>query len=52
MHALFFDPHAPYHALRAAFVRKTPSGSTRPLAAPPDPRQPLTGRTAPAGAPR
>ncbi|MGM9444126.1 hydrogenase maturation protein [Streptomyces murinus] len=54
MHALFFDPHAPYHALRAAFVRKTPSGSPRPLAAPPDPRQPLTGRTgaAEAGAPR
>ncbi|MFI9808710.1 hydrogenase maturation protein [Streptomyces sp. NPDC052301] len=31
MHALFFDPGAPYHALRSAFVRKTPSGSARPL---------------------
>ncbi|MEW2626001.1 hydrogenase maturation protein [Streptomyces sp. NPDC048106] len=48
MHALFFDPAAPYHALRAAFVRKTPSGSPRPLAAPSDP----TGRTGPAGTPR
>ncbi|POX55841.1 hydrogenase maturation protein [Streptomyces sp. Ru71] len=34
MHALFFDPAAPYHALRSAFVRKTPGGSHRPLAAP------------------
>ncbi|MEU0007264.1 hydrogenase maturation protein [Streptomyces sp. NPDC006314] len=34
MHAIFFDPQAPYHALRSAFVRKTPSGSARPLAAP------------------
>ncbi|MFG2352129.1 hydrogenase maturation protein [Streptomyces sp. NPDC048521] len=34
MHAIFFDPQAPYHALRSAFVRKTPSGSPRPLAAP------------------
>ncbi|MBL1082528.1 hydrogenase maturation protein [Streptomyces actinomycinicus] len=34
MHALFFDPDASYHALRAAFVRKTPAGSTRPLTAP------------------
>lgn len=32
MHAVFFDPRAPYHALRSAFVRKTPSGSPRPLA--------------------
>ncbi|MEV5147722.1 enoyl-CoA hydratase-related protein [Streptomyces sp. NPDC052727] len=32
MHALFFDPEAPYHALRSAFVRKTPGGSARPLA--------------------
>ncbi|MEW2511370.1 enoyl-CoA hydratase-related protein [Streptomyces sp. NPDC046870] len=32
MHALFFDPAAPYHALRSAFVRKTPGGSARPLA--------------------
>ncbi|MEU4929975.1 hydrogenase maturation protein [Streptomyces yokosukanensis] len=34
MHAIFFDPGAPYHALRSAFVRKTPSGSPRPLSAP------------------
>ncbi|GGW77177.1 hydrogenase maturation factor HoxX [Streptomyces lucensis JCM 4490] len=34
MHAVFFDPKAPYHALRSAFVRKTPAGSPRPLAAP------------------
>ncbi|MEW2250933.1 enoyl-CoA hydratase-related protein [Streptomyces sp. NPDC006975] len=32
MHTLFFDPEAPYHALRSAFVRKTPGGSHRPLA--------------------
>ncbi len=32
MHAVFFDPHAPYHALRSAFVRKLPHGSVRPLA--------------------
>ncbi|MFF5854572.1 enoyl-CoA hydratase-related protein [Streptomyces sp. NPDC012751] len=32
MHAVFFDPDAPYHALRSAFVRKTPGGSPRPLA--------------------
>ncbi|MEU5539484.1 enoyl-CoA hydratase-related protein, partial [Streptomyces sp. NPDC020362] len=32
MHAVFFDPEAPYHALRSAFVRKKPAGSTRPLA--------------------
>ncbi|GAA3098925.1 hydrogenase maturation protein [Streptomyces echinatus] len=32
MHAIFFDPGAPYHALRSAFVRKTPGGSPRPLA--------------------
>ncbi|WP_046416677.1 enoyl-CoA hydratase-related protein [Streptomyces malaysiense] len=50
MHALFFDPQAPYHALRAAFVRRTPTGSCRPLAAPPDPRQPPTGRIDPAEA--
>lgn len=31
MHGIFFDPAAPYHALRSAFVRKTPSGSARPL---------------------
>jgi putative two-component system hydrogenase maturation factor HypX/HoxX len=33
MRAVFFDPEAPYHALRSAFVRKLPSGSARPLAA-------------------
>ncbi|AGS67568.1 [NiFe] hydrogenase maturation [Streptomyces collinus Tu 365] len=32
MHAIFFDPEAPYHALRSAFVRKQPAASTRPLA--------------------
>ncbi|MFJ8467224.1 hydrogenase maturation protein [Streptomyces swartbergensis] len=32
MRAIFFDPQAPYHALRSAFVRKIPSGSARPLA--------------------
>ncbi|ANP52617.1 putative two-component system hydrogenase maturation factor HypX/HoxX [Streptomyces griseochromogenes] len=32
MHAVFFDPQAPYHALRSAFVRKKPAGSARPLA--------------------
>ncbi|MFH8498737.1 enoyl-CoA hydratase-related protein [Streptomyces coeruleorubidus] len=32
MRAIFFDPQAPYHALRSAFVRKVPSGSARPLA--------------------
>ncbi|MFC9926180.1 hydrogenase maturation protein [Streptomyces sp. NPDC127190] len=31
MHAIFFDPAASYHALRSAFVRKTPAGSPRPL---------------------
>ncbi|MFC8842278.1 hydrogenase maturation protein [Streptomyces griseoincarnatus] len=31
MHTVFFDPHAPYHALRSAFVRKLPHGSARPL---------------------
>ncbi|MER6071682.1 hydrogenase maturation protein [Streptomyces sp. NPDC001817] len=34
MHAIFFDPAAPYHSLRSVFVRKTPSGSPRPLTAP------------------
>ncbi|MFI9544723.1 enoyl-CoA hydratase-related protein [Streptomyces sp. NPDC052016] len=33
MRAVFFDPRAPYHALRSAFVRKLPSGSARPLRA-------------------
>ncbi|MGW0497726.1 enoyl-CoA hydratase-related protein [Streptomyces sp. NPDC003007] len=33
MRAVFFDPEAPYHALRSAFVRKLPTGSPRPLAA-------------------
>ena len=32
MRAVFFDPDAPYHALRSAFVRKLPNGSARPLA--------------------
>ncbi|GGX03540.1 enoyl-CoA hydratase-related protein [Streptomyces lomondensis] len=32
MRAVFFDPQAPYHALRSAFVRKLPHGSARPLA--------------------
>ncbi len=36
MRRIFFDPAAPYHALRSAFVRKTPSGSSRPLS-PPEP---------------
>lgn len=31
MRAIFFDPHARYHALRSAFVRKQPGGSARPL---------------------
>ncbi|WP_433447618.1 hydrogenase maturation protein [Streptomyces sp. CA-142005] len=34
MHTIFHDPEAPYHALRSAFVRKTPTGSPRPLAVP------------------
>ncbi|MFJ9817302.1 enoyl-CoA hydratase-related protein [Streptomyces sp. NPDC101151] len=34
MHAVFFDPEAPYHALRSAFVRKQPAASARPLAPP------------------
>lgn len=33
MRAIFFDPQAPYHELRSAFVRKNPTGSARPLAA-------------------
>ncbi|MFH8342310.1 hydrogenase maturation protein [Streptomyces sp. AM6-12] len=49
MHALFFDPRAPYHALRSSFVRKTPAGSPRPLTAPPDPALPLTGRASGTG---
>lgn len=32
MYAIFFDPTAPYHALRSAFVRKQPTGDARPLA--------------------
>ncbi|MFE9644953.1 enoyl-CoA hydratase-related protein [Streptomyces sp. NPDC006365] len=32
MHGVFFDPHAAYHALRAAFVRKLPHGSAMPPA--------------------
>ncbi|MFB7509244.1 enoyl-CoA hydratase-related protein, partial [Streptomyces broussonetiae] len=34
MHAVFFDPEAPYHALRSAFVRKKPTASLHPLAPP------------------
>ncbi|WP_225834468.1 enoyl-CoA hydratase-related protein [Streptomyces sp. NK08204] len=34
MRRIFFDREAPYHALRSAFVRKVPSGSSRPLAPP------------------
>ncbi|MFG2480444.1 hydrogenase maturation protein [Streptomyces fagopyri] len=41
MHAIFFDPHAPYHALRSAFVRKAPSVSPFPLAKPVGPEQRL-----------
>ncbi|WP_435611927.1 enoyl-CoA hydratase-related protein [Streptomyces sp. bgisy159] len=37
MRRVFFDPAAPYHALRSAFVRKVPSGSPRPLAPVPEP---------------
>ncbi|MFF7454570.1 hydrogenase maturation protein [Kitasatospora sp. NPDC008115] len=29
MHGQFFDPRAPYHALRAAFVRKSPAPAAR-----------------------
>ncbi|MFK4144618.1 enoyl-CoA hydratase-related protein [Streptomyces sp. NPDC004065] len=32
MHEIFFDPGAPYHALRSAFVRKVPGPCVRPLA--------------------
>ncbi|WP_427168419.1 hydrogenase maturation protein [Streptomyces sp. C1-1] len=31
MRAIFFDPQAPYHALRSAFVRKQPGTCVRPL---------------------
>ncbi|WP_405828160.1 enoyl-CoA hydratase-related protein [Streptomyces sp. NBC_01176] len=37
MRAIFFNPHAPYHDLRSAFVRKTPSHSPFPLAGTADP---------------
>ncbi|MFJ2398073.1 hydrogenase maturation protein [Streptomyces sp. NPDC087843] len=37
MHAIFFNPCAPYHDLRSAFVRKTPSHSPFPLTRPADP---------------
>lgn len=30
MRATFFDPRAPYHALRRAFVRKEPVAATPP----------------------
>ncbi|MFJ8345569.1 hydrogenase maturation protein [Streptomyces sp. NPDC094153] len=42
MHDIFFDPAAPYHALRSAFVRKLPGACARPLT-PAD--APLTGGT-------
>ncbi|RPF29784.1 putative two-component system hydrogenase maturation factor HypX/HoxX [Streptomyces sp. Ag109_G2-6] len=42
MKHVFDDPHAPYHALRRAFVRKEPARQTPPH---------LTRRTAPAPAP-
>ncbi|MFI9600428.1 enoyl-CoA hydratase-related protein [Streptomyces sp. NPDC052043] len=42
MHAAFFDPAAPYHALRSAFVRKVPGACTRPLS---PAGAPLTGGT-------
>ncbi|WNM32968.1 hydrogenase maturation protein [Streptomyces sp. Li-HN-5-11] len=42
MHEIFFDPRAPYHALRSAFVRKVPSGPARPLS---PVCAPLTGTT-------
>ncbi|WP_030741012.1 enoyl-CoA hydratase-related protein [Streptomyces sp. NRRL F-5135] len=35
MHRIFFDPRAPYHRLRTAFVHKTGEGSARPLLPPP-----------------
>ncbi|MFE1794081.1 hydrogenase maturation protein, partial [Streptomyces sp. NPDC059525] len=41
MKRTFDDPHAPYHALRRAFVRKEPARETPPH---------LTRRTAPAPA--
>ncbi|MEV8593285.1 enoyl-CoA hydratase-related protein [Streptomyces sp. NPDC052012] len=37
MGAILFDPHAPHHALRSAFVRKAPPAGARPLAPAPDP---------------
>jgi putative two-component system hydrogenase maturation factor HypX/HoxX len=43
MRRIFFDPDAPYHALRSAFVRKVPSGSARPLSRP----SPFAGLSAP-----
>ncbi|MEU7380439.1 MULTISPECIES: enoyl-CoA hydratase-related protein [unclassified Streptomyces] len=42
MHDIFFDPTAPYHALRSAFVRKLPGACARPLTPAP---APLTGGT-------
>ncbi|MFJ8196724.1 hydrogenase maturation protein [Streptomyces sp. NPDC096152] len=45
MHEIFFDPDAPYHALRSAFVRRTPGGSARPLS----PTCTASAGTAPAG---
>ncbi|MFC9431290.1 hydrogenase maturation protein [Streptomyces sp. NPDC056987] len=34
MHRIFFDPTAPYHRLRSAFVRKLAGGPARPLTRP------------------
>ncbi|MFE3230426.1 hypothetical protein ACFXKA_43290, partial [Nocardia sp. NPDC059228] len=47
MHATFFDPGAPYHALRAAFVRKVkPSSTPDHLRSGTSPDgQPLTGHS-------
>ncbi|MGW5125837.1 enoyl-CoA hydratase-related protein [Streptomyces sp. NPDC004069] len=45
MHAAFFDPAAPYHALRSAFVRKVPGACTSPLAPLASDGAPLTGGT-------
>ncbi|MFI2644159.1 enoyl-CoA hydratase-related protein [Streptomyces sp. NPDC018610] len=42
MRDIFFDPGAPYHALRSTFVRKTPGGSPHPLSPAADP---LAGST-------
>ncbi|MFB0629557.1 enoyl-CoA hydratase-related protein [Streptomyces sp. AB3(2024)] len=46
MHRTFFDPAAPYHALRRAFVRKEPAAAT-----PPHLTRPVHGRPAAAVTP-